>query len=85
METEMLGRNKVLMINCQFGSNTYSRYFFLFVGNSSGRVQFTNCQFFNNTISLQELNIQLMLVKLHGTAYVKFNKCSFHGNLESIL
>ena len=50
LKAEMLGRNEVLIINCQFVSNTYFNHLFLFSSTSNASVKFVNCKFVNNGI-----------------------------------
>ena len=88
MNAKELGRNEILIINCQFVSNSYLSYMFLFTSSSNGSLRFTDCRFINNSIIQQNEESfkfpQKVLIKL-GNVNVEFNNCSFHNSEVIIL
>ena len=83
LNAEKIGRNKILIVDCQFVSNTYFNYLFSV---SNGTVQFIDCQFINNSVSLEPFGYpQPILIKMHRSIDVEFINCNFHDNGENIL
>ena len=81
-----LGRNEVLIMNCQFVSNAYTSYLFLFSGRSEGSVQFSNCQFHNNNVILEVLGLSApIFIDVPDRITIEFNNCNFQGNEAKIL
>ena len=78
----MLGRNEVLIINCQFASNTYFNHLFLFSSKSYASVQFVNCKFINNGI-LDLVNSKLIM--LYESINVELNNCEFYDSIEMVI
>ena len=80
---EDLGSNKLLIINCQFISNTYVNSF-IFNSSSNGSVEFINCQFENyreNIVGIQwgyEMNPSL--IELYSHVSLQLNHCTFYSH-----
>ena len=83
IHTNEFRANKVMIINCNFFSNTYSKQLFLFASTRKGSVQFIECQFIDNTVILEYVipmeEIVQALIILHKSITVEFNTCNFHS------
>ena len=82
LKAEMLGRNEVLIINCQFVSNTYFNHLFLFSSTSNASVKFVNCKFVNNGI-LDLVYSKLLM--LYESINVELNNCEFYDSIEMVI
>ena len=92
MEVLALGKNEVLIINCQFVSNSYSHHLLLFSSTHNGSVQFINCQFINNAVLEESLRIysskihkKPILIKLEKNINVEINNCDILNSGLTVL
>ena len=77
-----LGTNEVLIINCQFVSNSYSNRMFIFSSTSNGSVQFISCHFINNYSDIKVLRsaVVSVFIELKNSISIDISNCNFHGN-----
>jgi len=81
-----LGKNKLLVINCQFISNIYEIQLFSFTSSSNGSVQFINCQFINNILNVYlqtnpQHNVKFVsLIKLYLNVRMEVRYCNFYAD-----
>ena len=55
IQVNKLGANELIIISCQFVSNTYADQLFLFASTSNGSVYICNCQFIDNNFTEQDI------------------------------
>jgi len=74
-----LGISKVLIIDCQFISNTYADHLLLFASSRNGNVQFINCQFINNKPNIYP-RLSLSLIRLNEIVKIELVGCNFYAS-----
>ena len=89
IQANELGTNELVIISCQFVSNTYTDQLFLFASTSNGSVYICNCQFIDNIFTEKDIYrvgaSKKWLIKLYKSITVEFNSCNFHGKNVNIL
>ena len=77
-----VGTSEVLIINCQFVSNSYRGGMFIFSSTGNGSMQFINCQFINNYSVIKVLRSATIsvLMELQNSINVEIINCNFHIN-----
>ena len=87
ISAEELGTNEVLIINCQFISNSYNIHLFSFSSSSNGSVKFIKCQFENNkddisfylTSTWPWIKVNPSLIKLRSHVRIELKSCNFYA------
>ena len=85
ISAKQLGRNKMLIINCQFILNTYGFHLFSFDSSNKGNVKFINCRFENNKNNLLQSQwhyemLNPSLIEVRSSVKLELNNCNFYAH-----